>query len=83
MIQVRGEHFAVSGVSTLDMREGLGQSVKRRFLQTEAPAAELHPAWKEFIRFCREMQYGEVERLSIQDGLPVLAEVTKKKVRFK
>jgi len=29
------------------------------------------------------MRHGEIERLSIQDGVPVLAEVTKKKVRFR
>jgi hypothetical protein len=43
---------------------------------------ELPPAWREFIHFCRDLQHGEIERLSIQDGLPVLAEVTKKKVKF-
>ncbi|HKE27787.1 MAG TPA: hypothetical protein VKB88_35770 [Bryobacteraceae bacterium] len=42
----------------------------------------LSPAWREFIRFCRELRHGEIERLSIQDGVPVLAELTKKKVRF-
>ena len=44
--------------------------------------APLTPAWREFIRFCRELKYGEIERLSIQDGVPVLAEVTKRKVKF-
>lgn len=39
-------------------------------------------AWRIFIDFCRDLQHGEIERLSIQDGLPVLAEVTKKKVKF-
>jgi len=42
----------------------------------------LPPAWKGFVRFCEELQFGEIERLKIQDGLPVLAEVTKKKVKF-
>ena len=45
-------------------------------------AALLHPAWLAFLRFCAEMKFGEIERLSIQDGLPVLAEMTKKKVKF-
>jgi len=43
----------------------------------------LPPAWREFIRFCRDLRHGEIERLSIQDGVPVLAEVTTKKVKFK
>jgi hypothetical protein len=45
-------------------------------------AVELPAAWREFIRFCGQMRHGEIERLSIQNGLPVLAEITKKKVRF-
>jgi hypothetical protein len=42
----------------------------------------LPAAWREFIGFCRDLRHGEIERLSIQDGLPILAEVTKKKVKF-
>jgi len=42
----------------------------------------LHPVWRDFVRYCLELRHGEIERLSIQDGLPVLAEVTKKKVKF-
>lgn len=41
-----------------------------------------HPAWRAFIRYCGELQHGEIERLKIQDGLPVLAEVITKKVKF-
>jgi hypothetical protein len=42
----------------------------------------LPPAWREFIRFCKDLRHGEIERLSIQDGVPVLAEVTKRKIKF-
>jgi hypothetical protein len=42
----------------------------------------LPPAWQEFIRYCRKMRFGEIERLSIQNGLPVLAEVVTRKVKF-
>jgi len=45
-------------------------------------AAELDAAWLAFLRFCAELKYGEIERLSIQNGLPVLAEMTKKKIKF-
>ena len=59
----------------------------RQPIALPAPAAAgqgaLPPAWREFIRFCRDLRYGEIERLSIQDGLPVLAELTKKKVKFR
>jgi len=42
----------------------------------------LTPAWRDFIRFCQDLQHGEIERLTIQDGVPVLAELTRKRVRF-
>jgi len=54
--------------------------------ETSSPASSrpvpLHPAWLAFIRHCRDLRHGEIERLVIQDGLPVLAELTRKKVRF-
>lgn len=43
----------------------------------------LHPAWLALIRYCRELNHGELERLSIQDGLPVIAEHVRQKVKFK
>ena len=42
----------------------------------------LHPTWRTFIQFCAQLRHGEIERLCIQDGLPVLAESTTKKVKF-
>jgi hypothetical protein len=55
-------------------------------VHSERPALQddgrLSPAWREFIRFCKDLRHGEIERLSIQDGVPVLAELTKRKVRF-
>jgi hypothetical protein len=41
-----------------------------------------HPAWLAFIRYCVELQHGEIEVLKIQDGLPVMAEVVRKKIKF-
>jgi len=46
------------------------------------PAPTLHPAWLCLIRFCSDLGHGELERLKIQDGLPVIAEVTTRKVKF-
>jgi hypothetical protein len=42
----------------------------------------LHPAWRALVLHCADLRHGEIERLKIQDGLPVLAEVTRKKIRF-
>lgn len=42
----------------------------------------LHPAWEAFIRYCAELRHGELERLKIQDGLPMMAELATRKVKF-
>jgi hypothetical protein len=34
------------------------------------------------MRYCAELDHGEIERLKIQDGLPMGAEVTTKKIKF-
>jgi hypothetical protein len=44
--------------------------------------AALHPAWLAFVRYCQEMGHGEIERLKIQDGIPVLVEVSRQKIKF-
>lgn len=43
---------------------------------------EVSGIWLVFIRYCRQMGYGEIEKLRIQDGVPVLAEVTTRKIKF-
>lgn len=42
----------------------------------------LHPAWQLFIKYCQAIQNGEIDKLKIQDGLPMLAEEVKKKIKF-
>ncbi|PYY02356.1 MAG: hypothetical protein DMG64_11865 [Acidobacteria bacterium] len=44
--------------------------------------ASLHPAWLAFVRYCQQMGHGEIERLKIQDGIPVLVEVSRHKIKF-
>jgi hypothetical protein len=34
------------------------------------------------MEYCRKLQHGDIERLRIQDGLPVLAEVITQKIKF-
>ena len=48
----------------------------------EAQDPSLHPSWQAFLRFCQELGFGEIEKLKIQDGLPVLAELATRKVKF-
>jgi hypothetical protein len=45
-------------------------------------SADVHPAWQRLMRYCAELGHGEIEKLKIQDGLPMGAEVTTKKVKF-
>ena len=63
------------------MSEGTRPTILPR-LVSGGQEAPLPHAWREFIRYCRDLRHGEIERLSIQDGLPVLAEMTRKKVKF-
>jgi len=42
----------------------------------------IHPAWLRLISYCADLEHGEIEKLKIQDGLPMAAEVTTKKVKF-
>jgi hypothetical protein len=42
----------------------------------------VHPSWLRLIRYCAELGHGEIEKLKIQDGLPMNAEVTTRKVKF-
>jgi hypothetical protein len=42
----------------------------------------LHPAWQELMKLCARLGYGEIERLKVHDGLPVLAEITRQKVKL-
>jgi hypothetical protein len=44
--------------------------------------ASLHSAWLQFIRYCTELGHGEIEKLKIQDGLPMIAELAVKKIKF-
>ena len=50
--------------------------------ETSSNRLALHPAWAAFIKYCERLSHGEIERLKIQDGLPVIAEITTQKVKF-
>jgi hypothetical protein len=42
----------------------------------------IHPAWYAFIKYCETLRYGEIDKIKIQDGLPMIAEEVKKKIKF-
>lgn len=47
-----------------------------------SPDADLHPAWRAMIRFCRDLGHGEIACIKIHDGVPICAEVVTKKIRW-
>ena len=48
----------------------------------EPAEVALSASWLEFIRYCHTLGHGEIDKLYIQDGVPVLAEVITRKIRF-
>lgn len=42
----------------------------------------LHPIWYAFIKYCETLDFGEIDSLKIQNGLPVSAEMAMKKTKF-
>lgn len=62
--------------------ENQKSSVTSILRSPNAPDGGAHPAWKAFIKYCSELNHGEIELLKIQNGLPMLAEITRKKVKF-
>jgi hypothetical protein len=44
-------------------------------------ASAIHPAWAAFIRLCQQIEFGELERVKLQNGLPVSVEVVKRKIK--
>ena len=59
-----------------------GHFTQMRDAPQHANERVLHPAWLRLIRFCSELGHGEIAKLKIQDGLPVIADVTTRKVKF-
>jgi len=58
------------------------QTGNNRKRQRPFNAGELHPAWVAFIQHCQKLEFGEISQLKIQNGVPVMAEETIKKVKF-
>jgi hypothetical protein len=38
--------------------------------------------WQAFMHYCAELGHGEIEKLKIQDGVPVMAEIVREKAKF-
>ena len=46
----------------------------------DAKLVEIHPAFLKFIEICAQINFGVIERLQIQNGIPVFVEVTRDNV---
>jgi hypothetical protein len=46
------------------------------------PVQQISEPWARLIRFCQQLGHGEIEKLKIQDGVPVIADVVREKVKF-
>jgi hypothetical protein len=48
------------------------------------PSPELSRAlaWERFIKFCEGLRFGRIEKLEIQNGLPIIAEKVTEKYKF-
>ena len=42
----------------------------------------LHANWCDLIELCEKLGFGEIENIKIQNGLPMGAEIVKKKINF-
>lgn len=83
--------FSAANVSIVGRSKQLSEVAMAQFAVTPnhrvdaervSVSVSLHPAWVSFIRYCEDLGHGEIEKLKIQDGLPVMAEMTTKKVKF-
>jgi len=62
-------------------RSNLEAMVPHRTSGTRA-GVDVHPAWHRLMQYCEELGHGEIEKLKIQDGVPVIADVVREKVKF-
>ena len=66
----------------MNERNNAPESRRNLAIPIDESEATLHPAWRAFVRYCQQMGHGEIERLKIQDGIPVLVEVSRQKIKF-
>jgi phage terminase large subunit-like protein len=64
------------------MQSGNGRNSTEAQPPITTAGNNLHSAWLQFMRYCAELRHGEIEKLKIQDGLPMIAEMAVKKIKF-
>jgi hypothetical protein len=63
---------------------GLGDDVihEGKYEQDGKVVRPIPEQWARLIKFCQQLGHGEIEKLKIQDGVPVLADVVREKIKF-
>ena len=56
----------------------MGEDKRPAATRTEQIAEE----WTRLIEYCRQLGYGEIEKLKIHNGVPVIADVVRERVKF-
>ena len=80
-LTVKGTNREPDGV-WMSERNNAPESRRNGSTSRDSEPESLHPAWLAFVRYCQQMGHGEIERLKIQDGIPVLVEVSRHKIKF-
>lgn len=55
---------------------------KPKLNKQTSKSGPIHPAWVALIRHCQAMGHGEIERIKIQDGVPVLIEKSVERIKL-
>ena len=55
---------------------------ERKTKQVAQVANGIHPAWIALIRHCQAIGHGEIERIKIQNGVPVLIEKSVERIKL-
>ncbi|MFH1230055.1 MAG: hypothetical protein V1709_01020 [Planctomycetota bacterium] len=60
--------------------------MQKTYFNTKEPVKEItgkiHQNWLNFIRYCEKLGFGELQKVLIQDGVPVSAEKATEKIKF-
>ncbi len=65
-----------------EMLRAASEGVLLRRTSGARESENVHPAWTRLMRYCAELGHGEIEKLKIQDGVPVFADIVREKVKF-
>lgn len=64
------------------MREIGAVAYERKDKDSKKVVQLISEEWAKLIRYCQQLGHGEIEKLKIQDGVPVIADVVREKVKF-